>query len=156
VIAVDSGSPTAARDVFGSGFLCGSASGTVGTNDGWGTAAQFNSPNDMTIDPLGIIWLTEYTGGKIRTLDQTGRVLTLSATLNTAMSIDFDFDSGHAFVASQAQNRIYRLHPETYAVSVYAGTSALATTTAPSLPPRSTRPLPPDSPFRVSDARRGE
>jgi sugar lactone lactonase YvrE len=54
--------------------------GTAGWQDGVGTAARFNQPGGMAIDPSGNLYVTEYTGQRIRKITPNGLVTTIAGT----------------------------------------------------------------------------
>jgi sugar lactone lactonase YvrE len=57
-------------------------SGTVGGMNGTGTTATFNTPFGLAIDPLGNIYVTEYSGHRIRKITSSGAVTTIVGTGN--------------------------------------------------------------------------
>ncbi len=57
--------------------------GTAGYRDGMGTSAQFNQPGGLTIDPAGNLYVTEWTGGRVRKITPQGLVTTIAGTNKT-------------------------------------------------------------------------
>jgi serine/threonine protein kinase, bacterial len=49
-----------------------------GLLDGQGNAARFNSPDGITIDPLGNLYVTDYANHAVRKIDANGNVVTLA------------------------------------------------------------------------------
>jgi sugar lactone lactonase YvrE len=57
--------------------------GRAGYQDGTGTSAQFNQPGGLTIDPAGNLYVTEWTGGRVRKITPQGLVTTIAGTNKT-------------------------------------------------------------------------
>ncbi len=62
-------------------------SGTAGSADGTGSSAQFNFPNGVFVDSMGIVYVTDWTGNRIRKVTAAGVVTTLAGS-GTAGSAD--------------------------------------------------------------------
>jgi uncharacterized protein (TIGR02145 family) len=54
--------------------------GNFGTDDGYNTSAKFTYPYDITVDPLGNIWVTDEFNHLIRKIDKSGYVSTIAGT----------------------------------------------------------------------------
>jgi sugar lactone lactonase YvrE len=88
--------------------LAGSTTGASGTANGNGTAASFNSPLGLTVDPLGNVWVAEFVGNRLRKIDSAGNVTTVTTALNAPRSVAYD-SSGDLFVADGGSGRIKRV-----------------------------------------------
>ncbi len=55
-------------------------SGVPGGTDGAGAGAQFNSPNDVVVAPDGTLFVTEWSGSRIRRVSPSGVVTTWAGT----------------------------------------------------------------------------
>ena len=64
------------------------AGGAFGYADGQGTAAKFNSPNGITVDSAGNIYVADYGNNCIRKIDNTGYVSTLAGSSGSRGSAD--------------------------------------------------------------------
>ena len=97
-------------------------SGAAGGADGVGAAASFSSPHSLALGPGGVLYVTEGTGHRVRTISPAGAVTTLAgsgaagyadgrgaaASFNTPLGIAVDA-TGVVFVADQANHRIRRI-----------------------------------------------
>jgi hypothetical protein len=68
------------RRITSDGIVTTLAGSTVGFNDGTGTNAQFNFPETISIDPLGVLYVAEEGGERIRKITPAGVVTTLAGT----------------------------------------------------------------------------
>jgi hypothetical protein len=59
-------------------FLAGS---TAGYKDDFGTNAQFNAPQKLTLDAMGNLYVADRNNYKVRKLDQNGKVITVAGTI---------------------------------------------------------------------------
>jgi mucin-19 len=68
------------RRITSDGIVTTLAGSTQGFLDGTGTNALFNLPETITIDPLGILYVTEEGGHRVRKITPNGIVTTLAGT----------------------------------------------------------------------------
>ena len=68
------------RRITSDGIVTTLAGSTVGFNDGTRTNAQFNFPQAISIDPLGVLYVAEEGGERIRKITPAGVVTTLAGT----------------------------------------------------------------------------
>ena len=68
------------RRITSNGIVTTLAGSTQGFADGTGTNALFNFPETITIDPLGILYVTEEGGHRVRKITPDGIVTTLAGT----------------------------------------------------------------------------
>ncbi len=95
--------------------------GASGSTDATGTAASFNQPQDITIDPSGNLYVADYGNSKIRKITSAGVVTTLATVTNPA-GILYSSTTGSLFASSYSTHTIVQI---TFAgaTSVFAGTS---------------------------------
>lgn len=108
--------------------------GLPGRADGTPAAAQFFSPNDLTVDAAGAIYVADREAHVVRKIDANGLVRTLAGRFGVAGFVDgagaaalFDLPSGivvdrlgNVFVADTNNNRIRKISPAGV-VSTFAG-----------------------------------
>jgi sugar lactone lactonase YvrE len=113
--------------------LAGQA-GTTGTNDGFGAAAQFNTPFSLTIDALTNIYVADTFNHAIRKITALGEVSTLAGTINvlgtndgTGTAASFSFPEGIAvdpdgnvFVTDDGNSAVRKITPAGV-VTTFAG-----------------------------------
>jgi streptogramin lyase len=104
------------------------------STDGTGSAAGFNGPNSLVVDPSGNIYVADETGNTIRKITPAGVVTTLAGSDGLSGSTDatgaaarFNHPEGVAvdksdnvYVADQSNNTIRKITPAG-AVSTFAG-----------------------------------
>lgn len=71
------------RMITPSGVVTTLAGGTTGSADGTGSAAAFNSPNGMTIDASGTLYVTDIPNQLIRKITAKGVVTTIAGKLGS-------------------------------------------------------------------------
>ena len=64
------------------------AAGVMGSMDGTGAAARFNSPTGLAIDTVGVIYVADSDNCVIRTITPAGDVATLAGTPGSCSSVD--------------------------------------------------------------------
>ena len=110
--------------------------GSTGVADGTGTAASFNSPQDVTLDSTGNLWVADTSNHTIRRITSGGVVNTVAGTagssgttnatgtaarFNNPSGLGFD-TSGNLYIADRGNHSIRMMTPS-FAVSTYAGLS---------------------------------
>jgi alpha-tubulin suppressor-like RCC1 family protein len=98
-------------------------SGTVGSADGPGLAARFDSPNTLALDASGILYVGEGGSRRIRRVTSDGMVTTIvsapsgyadgfgmAAKLTSAMGVAVDA-SGNVYVADYGNQRVRKILP---------------------------------------------
>ncbi len=108
-------------------------SGSAGSSDGNGTSASFNSPNELSIDSEGNIYVADRKNHKIRKIDTFGNVTTLAGTgspgYNDGISLSASFNSpsrlavdllGNIFIADLL-NQVIRKIDSSGQVTTIAG-----------------------------------
>ena len=120
--------------VFTTSFVSTFAGSGQGASEGTVTAAMFNYPAGLTMDATGNIYVTEYSGNKIRKITPTGVVSTFAgsggigsvdgtgtaSSFNGPNAIAIDDASGNVYVADVFNYKIRKITPAR-AVSTFAG-----------------------------------
>lgn len=109
-------------------------SGTATVTDGVGTSASFGSPQGVTVDSEGVVYVADYAGHRIRRISTVGVVTTIagstqgsvngtgtSATFNFPRGITVD-TAGNLYVADESNHRIRKITPAGV-VTTLAGTT---------------------------------
>ncbi len=110
------------RRVTTSGVVTTAVGSTQGSADGAALTAQFNSPNGITLDAFGNLFISDQGNHRIRKISSTGAVTTLAgstsgltegtgtaAQFNQPAGIIVSADGSTMFVADKANHRIRRL-----------------------------------------------
>jgi sugar lactone lactonase YvrE len=112
--------------------LAGSGTGTV--TDGVGTSASFGSPQGVTVDSQGVVYVADYAGHRIRRISTLGVVTTIAGSTQgsvngTGTSAQFNFPrgitvdtAGNLYVADESNHRIRKITPAGV-VTTLAGTT---------------------------------
>lgn len=98
-------------------------SGTSGSADGTGTAAQFHGPSRLTFGADGTLYVANGSGStNIRKVTTSGVVSTLTAlgSFNGIYGMEMGPD-GFLYVSDSNNNRIRRVNPTTGAITTFAG-----------------------------------
>ena len=100
--------------------------GTSGTNNGTGTAAQFNSPIGVAVDATGTVYVADTSNHAIRKITSAGVVTTLAGLVGTSGTNDgvggaarFNYPTGvavdgsnYVYVADNGNNCIRKVAPD--------------------------------------------
>jgi sugar lactone lactonase YvrE len=105
--------------------------GTAGAADGAGTNAFFNQPMGIAIDPAGNLFVTEWSGQRVRKVDTNGVVTTVAGDGTAGLHDDWGtaakFDNpdgivvgtdGNIYVADNGNNAIRRLDTDGYVFTI--------------------------------------
>jgi len=109
-------------------------SGNIGVADGLGAAASFDTPQGITIDAAGNLFVTDSKAGLIRKITPAALVTTIAGTAystsndeGTGFGVSFDEPygitidgQGNMYVADATANRIRKVTPNGY-ISTFAG-----------------------------------
>ena len=99
-------------------------SGTAGSANGVGTAAQFNMPRGIAIDSSDNLYVSDYSNQRIRKITPDGVVTNFATSIASPRGIVID-SQGNLFVASFGLAIIRKVTPSG-TVSVFAGSSGVA------------------------------
>jgi sugar lactone lactonase YvrE len=125
------------RKITPTGFVTTVAgSGVLSDIDGTGLAASFNGPDAIAIDAIGNLYVTEWSGGRVRKVSPVGVVTTIAgngtsgtldglgaaANFQALNGITVD-KSGNLYVAETDGNRIRKINPSGLVTKI-AGTGA--------------------------------
>lgn len=138
-LAIDAGDNLYATDrtnhrickITKEGVVTTIAGGTLGSEDGVGTAAKFNNPAGIDIDVAGNLYVADAGGNQIRKITPEGLVSTIAgvgtagvtdgegtvATFNQPIGIAVD-EYGYIFVADFTGKKLRRVSPTGYVKTV--------------------------------------
>lgn len=103
--------------------IAGNGSGSTSGDGGPATAAGINRPIGAAVDMAGNLFISEYSGGRIRRVDaSTGIITTLATGMAGPCQITTDFP-GNVFVATQSGGRIYKITPSGTVITMAGGGS---------------------------------
>ncbi len=105
-VAVADSGDHAIRFVASDGTISLIAGGTMGTNNGAGAAAQFNSPAGLTADSAGNIYVADLLNGAIRKIDTANNVTTLATGLYKPTAVAYDETGGRLFITDTENHSI--------------------------------------------------
>lgn len=126
----------AIRKISPAGVVTTLAGGTQGELDGTGSAAQFNGPVGLVVDPAGNVYVTDTGNHTVRQITPGGVVSTLAgfngeasfingrgsvARFNTPVGIAIDNSTGNLYVADAVNQVIRQIIMPTADVSTFAG-----------------------------------
>ena len=123
------------RKISSAGVVTTFAGSSVGSNDGTGTAAKFNSPTGVAVDSSGNIYVADQSNYRIRKISSAGVVTTFAGSSvgsndGTGTAAKFDFprgvavdSSGYVYVADTNNHRIRKISPA-MEVTTFAGSSS--------------------------------
>ena len=69
-------------------FTLLAGSGGIGSSDGTGTAAHFDQPAGVALDPSGNLWVADKNNHTIREVSSTGAVTTVAGLAGNSGSVD--------------------------------------------------------------------
>lgn len=111
------------RKITPAGMVSTFAGSSMGSTDGIGTAAQFDSPYGITIDAADNLYVTDTYSSRIRKITPTGLVTTIAGSIpgfadGTGSDARFNQPSGitidaigNLYVADKNNNRIRKITP---------------------------------------------
>jgi len=109
-------------------------SGTSAVTDGTGVGASFGTPQGVTVDSDGVVYVADYGGHRIRRISTVGVVTTIAGSTQgsangTGTSAQFNFPrgitvdtAGNLYVADESNHRIRKITPAGV-VTTLAGTT---------------------------------
>ncbi|MES2387895.1 MAG: hypothetical protein V4543_07820, partial [Bacteroidota bacterium] len=102
--------------------------GTEGTTQGTGSDARFSSPNGITIDNAGNLYVSEYGSGRIRKITPAGTTSTLTdggtdGALYRPAGVYADVNRGIIYIAEWGSSRVRKVAADG-TVSILAGSGA--------------------------------
>jgi sugar lactone lactonase YvrE len=95
-------------------------SGSVGNSDGYGTAASFRWPYQLTVDKYNNIYLAAYGNNSVRKITPAGLVTTVASIPNGPVALIVD-DADNVYVVNDGNN-VYKI-TSGGVVSIFAGSS---------------------------------
>jgi len=113
-------------------LFAGSTTGATGTTDASGTAARFNTPRGVTIDPSGNLYITDSGNNTLRLISPAGLVTTFAGTAGSAgytdavgtaakfdqpRGLDCDPATGNLYIADYTNNVIRQVITTGYLIS---------------------------------------
>jgi hypothetical protein len=102
--------------------FAGSTASNSGFVNNTGTAARFNAPDGIAIDPSGNFYVSDYYNDAIRKITPGGVVTTLASGIDGPAGLVYY--SGSLYVASQLDNNIAKVVIATGTVTIFAGSTS--------------------------------
>lgn len=97
-------------------------SGTAGSADGQGTAADFNRPYGVAVDAAGYVYVADTENNEVRKISPTADVTTLAGGFNTPQGVAVD-SQDNVYVADSGHNQIQEV-TSSGVVTLFAGSGA--------------------------------
>jgi sugar lactone lactonase YvrE len=123
----------------------GAAYGSGGPVDGPLLSAQFSGPYGLTIDPSGVVYCTEWTGGVLRRIDPAANQVTTLRSGGFAVSGPVQAFGNPAGVTTDPQGNVYFEEFQRHVIH-YAGAAAPGVAPAPNVLGGATTPAAPACP----------